>query len=64
MKASSRPEPLYTFRYPNLGYSILIVPHTPADQTKIKREARRQHQPLRDYCQGEILCSMALGEFE
>ena len=23
MKASSRPEPLYTFRYPNLGYSIL-----------------------------------------
>jgi hypothetical protein len=28
MKPNSPPEPLYTFRYPELGYSILIVPHT------------------------------------
>ncbi len=51
-------------RCPELGYSIQIVPHTSADRPKIKREARERHQPLRDYCQGEILSSMALGEFE
>jgi hypothetical protein len=49
MKASSRPEPLYTFRYPNLGYAILLLPHTPADRTKIKREARSGRQSLQDY---------------
>jgi hypothetical protein len=64
MKTNSAPEPLYTFQYPELGYSIQIVPHTSADRPKIKREARERHQPLRDYCQGEILSSMALGEFE
>jgi hypothetical protein len=63
MKASSRPEPLYTFRYPNLGYSILIVPHTPADQTKIKREAKSQHVSLHDYCRDEMIGSLVLAEF-
>jgi hypothetical protein len=58
MKPNSPPEPLYTFRYPNLGYSIQIVPHTPADSAKIKREAREQHLSLRNYCQDEIIGSM------
>jgi hypothetical protein len=53
MKPNSPPEALYTFTYPNLGYSILIVPLTPADRTKIKRRAREQHLSLRDFCQDE-----------
>jgi hypothetical protein len=64
MKPTSPPEPLYTFRYPNFGYSIQIVPHTPADSAKIKRQARRQHVSLRDFCQDEIIGSMVLVEFE
>jgi hypothetical protein len=51
MKPNSPPEPLYTFTYPNLGYSIQIVPLTPADSAKIKRQAREQRRSLRDYCQ-------------
>jgi hypothetical protein len=64
MKPSSPPEPLYTFRYPNLGYSIQIVPLTPADSAKIKRQARRQHLSLRDYARDEIIGSMVLAEFD
>lgn len=64
MKRTTRPEPVYTFTYPNLGYSIQIVPHNAADSTKIKRQAKSRHQSLRDYCQGEILCSMALPKFD
>jgi hypothetical protein len=63
MKPKS-PESLFTFRYPNLGYSIQIVPLTPTDRSKIKRQARQQHLSLRDYCQDEIIDSMALAEFE
>jgi hypothetical protein len=40
MKPNS-PESLFTIRYPNLGYSIQIVPLTPADRSKIKRQARQ-----------------------
>jgi len=57
-------EPLYTFTYSNLGYSIQIVPLTPADSAKIKRQARCRHQSLRDFCQDEILGSLALAQFE
>jgi len=64
MKPNSPPEPLYTFRYPNLGYSIQIIPHTPADRTKIKRQAREQHVSLRNFCQDEIIGSTVLAEFE
>jgi hypothetical protein len=37
MKTNSAPEPLYTFQYPELGYSIQIVPHvsrSTQDQTR------------------------------
>lgn len=51
MKAGSPQEPLYTFTYPKLGYSIQIVPHTSADRAKIKRDAKSWHVSLRDYCQ-------------
>jgi hypothetical protein len=64
MNPNSPPEPLYTFTYPNLGYSIQIVPHTAADRIKIKREAKSRHLSLRDYCQDEIIGSMVLAEFE
>jgi len=64
MKPSSPPEPLYTFTYPKLGYSIQIVPHAPADRAKIKRDAKSRHVSLRDYCQDEIIGSMVLAEFE
>jgi hypothetical protein len=64
MKAGLRQEPLYTFTYPKLGYSIQIVPHTPADRTKIKREARSGRQSLQDYCRDTIIDSMVLAEFE
>jgi hypothetical protein len=64
MKPNSPPEPLFTFSYPNLGYSIQIVPLTPADCAKIKARARRQHVSLRDYCQEEIIGSIVLAEFE
>ncbi|SRR6266403_3925744 len=64
MKPSSPPEPLYTFTYPKLGYSIQIVPHTSADRAKIKRDAKSRHVSLRDYCQDEIIGSMVLAEFE
>ena len=62
MKPNSPPEPLYTFRYPNLGYSIAIIPHTTA--AKIKRQARRRQLSLRDYARDEIIGSMVLAEFE
>jgi hypothetical protein len=64
MNPSSPPEPLYTFRYPNLGYSILIVPHTSADSTKIKRQAKNLHNSLQDCCRDIIIDSMVLAEFE
>ena len=64
MKPNSPPEPLYTFTYPKLGYSIQIVPHTSADRAKIKRDAKSRHVSLRDYCQDEIIGSMVLVEFE
>ncbi len=64
MKPNLPPEPLYTFRYPNFGHSIQIVPHCAADSAKIKRQARRRHRSLRDYCQDEIIGSMVLAEFE
>jgi len=52
MKPNSPPEPLYTFAYSNLGYSIQIVPHSAADSAKIKREARQRRVSLRDYWPG------------
>ena len=64
MKPNSPPEPLFTFHYPNLGYSIAIIPFTPADSAKIKREAQSRHLSLRDYCQDEIIGSMVWTEFE
>lgn len=64
MKRTSPPEPLYTFQYPNLGYSIQIVPHTAADSAKIKQQAKSRHQTLRDYCQDEMITSLVLAEFE
>ncbi|HXM28032.1 MAG TPA: hypothetical protein VN957_18555 [Chthoniobacterales bacterium] len=42
MKITTPLKPVYIFTYPNLGYSIQIVPHTPADSAKIKRAARAQ----------------------
>jgi hypothetical protein len=64
MKPSSPPEPLYTFTYPNLGYSIDIIPHTPTDSAKIKRQAKSRRVSLGDYCRDEIIGSMVLAEFE
>lgn len=64
MKPNAPLEPLFTFQYPNLGYSIQIVPHTPADSAKIKRAARERSLSLRDYCQDEILGSLVFAEFE
>ena len=64
MKPNSPPEPLYTFQYPQLGYSILLVPHTLTDRTKIKREAKSGRQSLQDYCRDTIIDSMVLAEFE
>jgi hypothetical protein len=64
MKPELTPEPLYTFRYPNLGYSIQIVPHSAADRTNIKRQAREQHISLRHFCQDETIGSMVLAEFD
>jgi hypothetical protein len=58
------PEPLYTFTYANLGYSIQIVPHTPADSSKIKRQAKSRHISLQDCCRDIIIDSMVLAEFE
>ncbi len=58
------PEPLYTFRYPDEGYSIQIVPHSAANRAKIKRQARERSLSLRDYCQDEILGSLVFAEFE
>jgi hypothetical protein len=63
MKPNSS-ESLFTFRYPNLGYSIQIVPHTAATRARIKYQARERHLSLRDYCQDEIIGSMVLAEFE
>jgi hypothetical protein len=64
MKPDSHPEPLYTFQYPELGYSIQIVPHTPADSAKIKRGAKSRHISLQDCCRGIIIDSMILADFE
>jgi hypothetical protein len=64
MKPNSPPEPLFTFAYPELGYSIQVVPHTPADSARIKRQARERRLSLRNYCQDEIIGSMVLAEFE
>jgi hypothetical protein len=64
MKPSSPPEPLYIFTYPNLGYSVQIVPHTRADRAKIKRQARERCLSLQDYCKDEILGSMVFAELE
>ena len=64
MKPNSPPEPLYTFRYPELGYSIVIIPHSAADRTKIKRQAESGHLSLQDYCRDTIIDSMVLAEFE
>ncbi len=36
------PEPLYTFRVTNLGYSIATIPATAADRTKFLTNARRR----------------------
>jgi hypothetical protein len=57
MKPHSPPEPLFTFRYPNLGYSIAIIPDTP-ESAKFKAKAKRRQQSLRDYARDEILCSL------
>jgi hypothetical protein len=64
MKANSPPRTALHLHLPNLGYSIQIVPHTAADRTKIKREAKSRHLSLCDYCQDEIIGSMVLAEFE
>jgi hypothetical protein len=64
MNPNSPPEPLYTFRYPNLGYSILIVPLTPADSARIMRRAKSERLSLQDYCRDTIIDSMVLAEFE
>jgi hypothetical protein len=57
-KPHSLPEPLFTFRYPNLGYSIAIIPDTPFESAKFKAKAKRRHQSLRDHARDEILCSL------
>ena len=64
MKPKSPPERSTPSPIPKLVYSIQIVPHTEADRTKIKREAKSRHLSLRDYCQDEIIGSMVLAEFE
>ena len=57
------PEPLYTFRVTNLGYSIAIIPATAADRTKFLTNARRLGMSLRDFCQDQILDAMVFAEF-
>jgi len=64
MKPNSLPKPLYTFAYPNLGYSIVIVPHSAADRKKLQRQAESGRLSLQDYCHDEIIGSMVLAEFE
>jgi hypothetical protein len=64
MKPNSPPEPLFTFNYPNLGYSIQIVPHSAADRIKLQRQAESGRLSLQDYCRDTIIDSMVLAEFE
>ncbi len=64
MKPNSSPKPLYTFRYPEEGYSIAIIPHTPADSAKIKRQAKTRHLSSQDYWRDEMIGSMVFAEFE
>jgi hypothetical protein len=64
MKNHHTPEPFYTFRVTNLGYSIAILPATAADRTKFLANARRRVMSLRDFCQDQILDAMVFAEFE
>jgi hypothetical protein len=64
MKPTKPSEPLYTFQYPNLGYSIQIIPHTPADSAKITCQAKSLHISLQDCCRNIIIDSMVLTEFD
>jgi len=64
MKPNSSPKPLYTFRYPEEGYSIAIIPHTLADSAKIKRQAKSRHVSLQGCCRDEMIGSMVFAEFE
>jgi len=64
MNPTSPPEPLFTFTYPNLGYSIVIIPHSAADRTKLQRQSESGHLSLQDYCRDTIIDSMVLAEFE
>ena len=42
-------EPLWTFRCPNFGYDIALVPHSERDRIRLKRQAKRKGMSLADF---------------
>ena len=65
MKPATPPEPacepLWTFRCPNFGYDIALVPHSERDRIRLKRQAKRKGMSLADFARDEILGVITLG---
>jgi hypothetical protein len=67
MKPATPAEPaceqLWTFRCPNFGYDIALVPHSERDRIRLKRQAKRKRHVTRlaDFARDEILGVITLG---
>ena len=59
-KIDCNPEEFYRFNCPNLGYSILIVPHSEKDRKKLVRESKKSSLSLDEFARDEIVGVLVL----
>jgi len=62
-KIDCKPEEFYRFNCPDLGYSILLVPHSEKARAKLLGESKQSNLSLSGFARDEILGVMVLGKF-
>ncbi len=62
-KIVCEPDEFYRFNCPNLGFSILLVPHSEEDREKLLAKSKQSNLSLSGFARDEIVGVMVLGEF-
>jgi len=57
------PDEFYRFNCPKLGFSILFVPHSEEDRTRLKSKANEIGMSERDFAQDRILAVMTMAKW-
>jgi hypothetical protein len=62
-KIECNPDEFYRFNCPDLGYSILLVPHSEKDREKLLAKSKKSNLSLGGFARDEIVDVMVLGKF-